>query len=198
MKNILQLSYKPLIVIREYKLIFFTWFLFTVLAGQIGVFSNFIIRVINGDLTFSQSLFLDSVNGSFYTYSIALLASVLGPLFVNLIENHPTKFKSIKIITIIISIFTLYFAGVFYSSSSVKSNFESLKELSYGIDWWQFFFLVISIFIAIYSFSVIRLENNYDKYKIFDDNYSNLDDEKVDSLNDKSEDIKTDSKGNKI
>ena len=198
MKNIWQLSYKPLEVIKENRLIFFIWFLFTVLAGQIGVFSNFIIRVLNGNLTFSQSLYLDSINGSFYTYSIALLASVLGPLFVNLIENHPTKFKSIKIIAIITSIFTLYFAGVFYSSSSSKNFSNVLKELSYRIDWWQLIFLIISIFIAIYSYSVLRLENNYDKYKELDDSFSNQDDEQVEELNKEIVEIKTDSKGNKI
>lgn len=198
MKNIWQLSTKPFEVISENKLIFLTWFLFTVLAGQIGVISNFIIRVINGDLSFSQSLFLDSINGSFYTYSIALLASVLGPLFVNLIENHPTKFKSIKILTIIVSIFTLFFAGVFYSSSPNDLNIENLKNLTYNIDWWQFTFLLLSIIISVYSFSVIRLENNYDKYKELDDNFASKDDAKVDEMNDKTEDLKTDSKGNKI
>lgn len=198
MKNILQLSTKPLEVISENKLIFFIWFLFTVLAGQIGVLSNFIIRVINGNLSFSQSLFLDSVNGSFYTYSIALLASILGPLFVNLIENHPTKFKSIKILTIIVSIFTLFFAGVFYSSSSNETNFETLRKLTLGIDWWQLIFLIFSIIIAVYSFSVIRLENNYDKYRDLDDNFASEDDAKVDKINDKSEKLTTDSKGNKI
>lgn len=198
MKNIWQLSTKPFEVIGENKLIFFTWFLFTVLAGQIGVLSNFIIRVINGNLNFSQSLFLDSINGSFYTYSIALLASVLGPLFVNLIENHPTKFKSIKILTIILSIFTLFFAGIFYSSSSSDVNLKTLKDLSLSIDWWQLFFLLLSIIIAVYSFSVIRLEHNYDKYKDLDDNYSSKDDAKVDDINDKSDKLTTDSKGNKI
>tara|TARA_R100000353_G_scaffold170772_2_gene134734 strand:+ start:89 stop:685 length:597 start_codon:yes stop_codon:yes gene_type:complete len=198
MKNIWQLSTKPFEIISENKLIFLTWFLFTVLAGQIGVISNFIIRVINGDLSFSQSLFLDSINGSFYTYSIALLASVLGPLFVNLIENHPTKFKSIKILTIIVSIFTLFFAGVFYSSSPNDINIENLKNLTYNIDWWQLTFLLLSIIISVYSFSVIRLENNYDKYKELDDNFASKDDAKVDEMNDKTEDLKTDSKGNKI
>ncbi|WP_167343166.1 hypothetical protein [Nonlabens sp. SY33080] len=198
MKNIWQLSTKPFEVISENKLIFLTWFLFTVLAGQIGVISNFIIRVINGDLSFSQSLFLDSINGSFYTYSIALLASVLGPLFVNLIENHPTKFKSIKILTIIVSIFTLFFAGVFYSSSPNNLNIENFKNLTYNIDWWQFTFLLLSIIISVYSFSVIRLEYNYDKYKELDDNFASKDDAKVDEMNDKTEDLKTDSKGNKI
>ncbi|MEE4000522.1 hypothetical protein V1T75_09230 [Tenacibaculum sp. FZY0031] len=198
MKNIWQLSTKPFEVISENWLIFLTWFLFTVLAGQIGVLSNFIIRVINGDLSFSQSLFLDSINGSFYTYSIALLASVLGPLFVNLIENHPTKFKSIKILTIIVSIFTLFFAGVFYSSSPNDINIEKLKNLTYNVDWWQLTFLFLSIIISVYSFSVIRLENNYDKYKELDDNFASKDDAKVDEMNDKTEDLKIDSKGNKI
>lgn len=198
MNSILQFTFKPFAVVKDNRLVFFTWFLFTILAGQIGVISNFIIRVINGNITFSQSLYLDSSNGSFYTYSIALLASVLGPLFVNLIENHPTKFKSLKILTIIVSIFTLFFAGVFYASSSNNSTYSALKDLNFQIDWWQLIFLFFSILIAVYSFSVIRLELNYDKYKELDENYSTKDDEIVDELNENIEILNTDSKGNKL
>jgi len=189
---------QPFTVISDNKLIFLTWFLFTVFAGQIGVFSNFIIRVLNGNLSFSQSLYLDSSNGSFYTYSIALLASVIGPLFVNIIEKHPTSFKAIKILTIIISIFTLFFAGVFYTSSSNNNGFELSNIVDYNVDWWQMSFLIISIFLAVYSFSVLRLENNPQKYQELADNYSRRDNEQVDNLNIDSENLNVDSKGNQL
>lgn len=49
------------------------------------------------DLSVAKSICIDSQSGSFYTYSIALIASILGPLFVGLLEDSPTRFKTIKV-----------------------------------------------------------------------------------------------------
>jgi hypothetical protein len=198
MKDKLKLFVKPFNTIKDNKLIFLIWFLFTVFAGQIGIISNFIIRYINGSYSFQETIYLDSNNGSFYTYSIALLAATLGPLFVNMTEKSPTKFKSIKILTIVVSIFTLLFASVFYTSTQSDNIHSGIRNLFFKIDIWQFVFLVISVIISIYAYSVLRLESNYGKYKELDDNFAEEDDENVDNLNNSSHSITVDLKGNKL
>ena len=166
--NPIKLSLKPFLTIKEHKLIFFLWFIFTVFAGQIGVISNLIIRYINGKSTFEEVIYFESVNGSFYIYSIALLATTIGPLFVNLIEKPQTKFKEIKVITIVIAIFTLLFASVFYTSTQPNMVNVSTQNLSFSIDKWQLGFFLSSIILSVYAYSVLRLEYNPEQYKDLD------------------------------
>lgn len=174
-KNIfgaIKLYLKPFLTIKDHKLIFFLWFAFTVFAGQIGVISNIIIRYINGKSSFQEVIYSESINGSFYIYSIALLASTLGPLFVNLIEKPQTKFKGIKVVTIVLAIFTLLFASVFYTSTQPNITNLDIYASSFNIDKWQLGFLLTSILLSIYAYSVLRLEHNPDQYKELDEHTS--------------------------
>ncbi len=192
--------WKPWTIIPDNKLIFFVWFMFTILASQIGTIINLIIRVINGELSFIQSIYQESVNGSFYTFSIVLIASLLSPLFINFVENSPTHFKSIKIVLITILIFTLFFAGIFYSTS-VKDNYniEHLSEILYSVDIYQLIFFIIAIILALYAFCVNRLDLNKEKYEELNDNdYREKDDKARDALSNGIENIITDNKGNNI
>lgn len=190
---------KPWTIIPNNKLIFFVWFMFTILASQIGTIINLIIRVLNGELSFIQSIYLESINGSFYTFSIVLIASLLSPLFINFVENSPTHFKSIKIVLITILIFALFFAGIFYSTSITPSyDIESLSSLDYSIDTCQLIFFIIAIILALYAFNVSRLDLNKEKYKDLNDDYREMDDEARDSLSNDLESVTTDNKGNKI
>lgn len=188
---------EPWTVIPDNKLIFFVWFMFTILASQIGIIINLIIRVLNGELSFIQSIYLESINGSFYTFSIVLIASLLSPLFINFVENSPTHFKSIKIVLITILIFALFFAGIFYSTSITNSyDIGTLSNLDYSVDICQLIFFVIAIILALYTFNVSRLDLK--KHKALNDDYGEMDDEGVKALSNKAENITTDNKGNKI
>ncbi len=191
--------FQPFTVISDYKLVFFLWFAFTIISGQLGIIINTVVRYYTNDITFFQSIAIDSSNGNFYTYSIALLASVLGPLFINLIETEPNKFKSIKITTITVSIFLLFFSGIFYSLSATvnKISFD-ISQSNFKIDKPQLFFYLFAIIIATYTFSLVKLDLNYDKFKGLDDNYKQEDDENVESLISKSKSVNTDNKGNKL
>lgn len=192
--------WKPWTVIPNSKLIFFVWFMFTLFAAQIGTIINLILRVIYGDLSLSQSIYLESQNGSFYTFSIVLIASLLSPLFINLVENSPTHFKSIKIILITILIFTLFFAGIFYSTSAKNDyDIEYLSSLTYSVDTWQLFFFITAILLALYAFCVNRLDLDKEKYKDLNDvDYKKIDDDARDNLSEGIGNITLDNKGNKI
>lgn len=199
MNGISKILIKPFKTIFNNLPIFLIWFLFTVLAGQLGIICNLIIRYINSDYSFSQTIYLDSVNGSFYTYSIALLAAALGPLFIDLISNLDSKFKIIKVFTIIASMFTLIFASVFYTSTQSINTLLDVKELVLVVDRWQLGFLIISVTISVYSYSVLRLDHNPEEFEdIKDKDYAKSDDKKVVKLSKKSDLITDDSKGNKL
>lgn len=198
MKYIKQII-EPLKVIKIEKNYFILWFVFTVFAGQIGTITNIILRGNFKGYSIAESLLLDSNSGSFYTYAIALFASTLGLLFVNIIERNPTKFKSFKIFLLVLTIFSLFFAGIYYSTSTIKSiNDFSQIHTAIKIDWPQLIFLVLSIIFAVYTFSITRLDLNYERFKHLDDNYAEKDDENVDKLDEKVEGVKTDKKGNKL
>lgn len=191
--------FEPLKVIKIEKNYFILWFVFTVLAGQIGVITNVILRGNFKNYSITESLLLDSNNGSFYTYAIALFASTLGLLFVNIIERNPTKFKAFKVFLLVFTIFSLFFSGIYYSASTIKSiNDVNQTFTSISIDWPQLIFLALSIIFAVYTFSITRLDLNYERFKHLDDNYAEKDDENVNSLGDKVGSVKTDKKGNKL
>lgn len=188
---------EPWGIIKRKPMSFFLFCLFTVFAGQIGILINLIIRVSSGKFSLVESLYLDSISGSFYTFSIALIASALGPLFVNFVEKSPTEFRSIKITTISITIFILFFTGIFYSIST--TNPESIGIISFGIDWPQLSFFLLAIVISLFSFNLLELENFKDDYAdINDDNYAGVEDELVKTIVQSSTQIKTDKKGNKL
>ncbi len=93
----------------------------------------------------------------------------------------------------------MFFAGIYYSTSTIKSiNDFSIVHSSINIDWPQLIFLILSIVFAIYTFSITRLDLNYERFKHLDDNYAEKDDENVDKLDEKVEGVKTDKKGNKL
>ncbi|OXA73024.1 hypothetical protein B0A67_06160 [Flavobacterium aquidurense] len=188
---------EPWGIIKRKPMSFFLFCLFTVFAGQIGILINIIIRVSSEKFSLVESLYLDSVSGSFYTFSIALIASALGPLFVNFVEKSPTEFRSIKITTISITIFILFFTGIFYSIST--TNPESIGITSFGIDWPQLSFFLLAIVVSLFSFNLLELENFKDDYAdINDDNYASVEDELVKTIVQSATHIKTDKKGNKL
>ncbi len=188
---------KPWGIIKRKTMSFFLFCLFTVFAGQIGIIINLIIRLSNGKFNLEQSLYLDSISGSFYTFSIALIASALGPLFVNFVEKSPTEFRSIKITTISITIFILFFTGIFYSISTTTQN--PIKLNSFGIDWPQLILFIMAIVISLFSFNLLELDNFKEDFNdINDQDYAIIEDNDVKKLSKKVATVNTDSKGNKM
>ncbi|EDJ4460224.1 hypothetical protein GE645_22280, partial [Salmonella enterica] len=99
------LSY-PFDAIRKNKREFFIWIVFTVVCGQMGIIANIIIRYYSHSIPLDQSIYIEGSSGSFYTFSIALIASALGPMFVTFFSSK-LEFKTIKIISIILLIILL-------------------------------------------------------------------------------------------
>lgn len=157
MKKFLILIRDPFKVINENKSDFLIWFLFTILTGQFGILANFIVRYYTSGTSLPNSIFIESTNGSFYTFSIALIASLLGPIFLNFIKSDKIQFRTLKTFTIIIAIFYLFITGVIYASIQSKSSGITFFN-NFKIDFTQTFIYIFAILFASYGYCILRLE----------------------------------------
>lgn len=188
----------PFTVIKHNKADFCIWFIFTIFAGQLGIILNIVIRKYSYNTSLSHSIYLDSITGSFYTFVIATVASMLGPLFINIVNSERLKFKILKVLATIVTIFTLFFTGVIYSVTQSKNN-PSLENIKIKIDSTQLAIYIFSIFVCIYAYSLIKLDDHQKKYGHLDDPpFSVVDDQKVASVTQESKSLVDDGKGNRL
>ncbi len=148
------LSY-PFDAIRKNKREFFIWIVFTVVCGQMGIIANIIIRYYSHSIPLGQSIYIEGSSGSFYTFSIALIASALGPMFVTFFSSK-LEFKTIKIISIILLIILLQLSGIIYAATQSKDLIlPNSNDLTFGLT--QPIIYVISIVLVGYTFGVLKL-----------------------------------------
>lgn len=148
-------------------------------------------KLLNGT-PISNSILFDFLNGSFYTFSIALVASVLGPIFINLINSERLPFRTLKTFTIIISIFYLFITGIIYAA--VQANdIRTIMNCDASVDYTQLIFYLIAIFIAIYGYSILRLESSGLNFANIDDPpFNEQDDVNVEEIIQEGKDIEQD------
>jgi hypothetical protein len=195
MKKMLMIIRDPFSVISENKSEFFIWFLFTIITGQIGIIANFIVRYYTNNTSITHSIYEDSINGSFYTFSIALVASLLGPIFINFINAKKLQFKTLKTFTIIIATFFLFITGIIYASIQSNSSI-TLAKLNLEIDNTQLTIYILAIAIASYGYCILRLEDSgLDFHTIDDPIFSEEDDKNVEETINISKSIKHDENG---
>ena len=186
----------PFKVINEDKIGFFIWFLFTIIAGQLGVVVGLVSRYYRDGIGFEESIYLESAIGSFYTYGIAMTSSALGPLFASFIHNSKPKFSSLKIITISLTLFFLLLSSIIYAS--IQSVFAKDGVNHYSVDFSQLFVYLTTIFICVYSYCLLKID--LPKYEHLDDSklYNEQDDEEVNNNILESKHIADDGFGKKI
>ncbi|EGQ8739896.1 MULTISPECIES: hypothetical protein [Vibrio harveyi group] len=192
----LQYIVDPFKVIKNDKLEFFIWFVFTIFAGQLGILANIIIRYFSHSIPVSQSIYLDSAAGSFYTYAIAIAASALGPLFANFIKNKRPEFTSLKIVSIILVIFFLVLSGVIYAAVQIKSLTSEPLSLDLVLDVPQFTIYVLAIFIGLYTYCLLKISSP--DYSHLDDSFNEQDDATVKEVVSDSKKLKDDGTGVKL
>lgn len=158
--------FQPFRIIYIHGMAFFLWFSFTLIGGLIGIVVSIIHNSLFGGLTFTEAMYIESRNGSFYTYSIAIVASVLSTAFIVFAENSRLRFRRHQIVTITISIFLLFFGGVFYALSIEAPLVEEMQKINdISINWRQLSVVGVSILVAIYSFCVCRLDSHAEQFK---------------------------------
>lgn len=167
---------RPFHIISMHPMAFFLWLAFTLFGGLIGIIVSIIRNTLFGGLCFSEALFLESKNGSLYTYSIAMVAAVLSSVFITFAESKKLRFRRQQIVTITISIFVLFFSGVFYALSMEAPAVSEIRELGpMTINWKLLCIVVIAILVSIYSFCVCRLDSHEDQFKDITDPHNKED-----------------------
>lgn len=177
--------FSPFKVIKKKFGIFFLWLVFTLLGGLLGPFVSSLTNVCFIGKKLSESIIIDARNGTFYTYSIVLIASSIGGLFIKLIsEDYKVGFKRIKLFFIATSIFPLLIGSVLYSGSLSHKCQITKNSFPYIMDTAQFVIFCIGILLAIYAFCLEYMTLFPDDFKnVSDDNYHEQDDEAVKELN---------------
>ena len=172
----------PFKVIQENKSDFLIWFLFTIVTGQFGILANFIVRHYTSGTSLSNSIYIESTNGSFYTFAIALIASLLGPIFLNFIKSERIQFRTLKTFTIIVAIFYLFITGIIYASLHSKFISSSLIG-NLSIDITQTVIYVFAIIFASYGYCILRLELSHLNFNnINDPLFNEQNDEQVEKI----------------
>lgn len=112
---IFQYLYKPFYVIRQNKANFTIWFLSTILGGNLGLASNVLIRKYINNLSLIDSIVLDYHSGSFYIFSIVLLASSVGNVLIDFLSKRNTDFKSLKVVWLALTFLLSLLCSLAYS-----------------------------------------------------------------------------------
>ena len=197
-KKLLKLIFDPITVVQHYKTEFTLWFIFTIIAGQLGILVNFIIRYYSYGTSIPTSIYLDSISGSFYIFSIATVASMLGPLFINILSSDKLVFKTLKVLTTVITIFFLFFSGIVYSVIQSKGGTPP-NNLHLKLHWTQTIVYILSLFLCFYVYCILKLDNHQKKYKHLNEPiFSEQDDSRVAAVTQESKTVIDDGKGNKL
>lgn len=162
----------PLETLLFHKVELFLWFSFVIVAGLLGVIINIIKRWIFDGWDFFVALGPDSAAGSFYTFSLVMISSLIYPLFSRFIKSEKPEYRKIHIVFITILIFTLLFCGIYYSFSTLNQPMEAYDGLhnnEMDIDYSQLFFFVLVIIFSVYSFGLTLIGQHEDELHLSDD-----------------------------
>lgn len=184
---------RPFSTIRRNKADFLLWFMFTVIAGQFGVFANIILNTVGTDHGLLYSIYQDSYNGSFYTFGIAVATSSLGLLYSDFIKRHSIRFNKMKVLYSMIIFFFVMFSGIAYASSQLAKNSQKNDISSYALDIPQLLVYVFSLLICTYCYCLMSLDPEKDSD--LDDPFHQVDTKKANESIVKSKSIKDDGKG---
>src|SRR5215831_19575775 len=90
---------KPLTVIPQVQGAFWIFVLVTIVFGQTSIWLPLLFSVGNQNMTFGAVLTDRLIAGSFYTFSISLIASRITPFLTEYLDKRDIRFRHIKVIT---------------------------------------------------------------------------------------------------
>ena len=160
--------FSPFHIVTMHRAAFFVWLMFTLFGGLAGVAIS-IMRHLwfeNTTYTFKEALYIETVNGSLYTYAIATIAAVLSGLFVLFAEKEKLNYRTLQIPTAALAVFVLLFGGVFYALNINTSNTIVVppKE-SIILDWKQIIVMALALFFSIYAFCLCRIDDHVSEFE---------------------------------
>ena len=162
------------------------WIMFSLMFGLFGIAFNIFAHI--PQMIIWDALLNEFAVNSFYTYSIVLLASSMGSLFIKLNKDKMLTFSTIKLWLMVILFFVLFMSAFLC---------QGMEKFSHHF-WMQFAYFVISIALAIYSFCVCHLDECPDEFANLQTKYSEEEKKELTSMITQSQKVTTDSNGNKI
>lgn len=193
---ILQYFYKPFCVIVQNKANFTVWFLFTILGGNLGLASNILIRKYINKISFVDSIVLDYHSGSFYIFSIVLLASSVGNVLIDILSKRNTDFKSLKVVWFALTFLLSLLCSIAYSVYICAQTPQISNDVS-G-DFLQLILFLLSIVFSTYSFCLVLMDANDASFASISDRYERIEEKKILEMSEKVTNITNDGNGLKL
>lgn len=190
----------PFVVCCKKPVEFFLWFMFVIVAGQLGTIINVVKRCLFDGQSLSVALCPDSMAGNFYTFSLVLLSSLLGPLFVRMFHKEQPEFRGVSIIFVTIQFFAILLCAVFFSFATQNVMFVDYKNLTSEMvvaDVPQIMFFILAVTFACYSFGLQYL-NEFSVFNSLDEDYRKKEDAEKKKMKAEMDTIKDDGKGTKL
>lgn len=172
----------PFCICFKHKVEFFVWIMFVIFAGQLGTIINIIKRWVFGGWELLPSFGPDSASGSFYTFALVLIASLVAPVFLRFVKKESPEYRNISIVFVTLLIFSLVLCAIFYSFATKDMNSVDFSKLTNGnmhTDWKQLVFFCLSIVFAWYSFGLSLSPSHEADLKL---DYQELDDKTREGL----------------
>ena len=191
--------FAPFIVCFKHRVDWAIWFLFVIIGSQLGTIVNLVNRSLFNGWSFKSALYPDSLSGSFYTFALVMMASLIAPIFIRFRNKKEPEFRSVGILFSAILIFVMILCAVFFSFSSqqflsTSVNFSEVQSENLHIDFKQLTFFIIAILFAWYAFGLGLMGEHREMIEI-DDSYVNKEDKQVKAISKGVSDVKTDGKG---
>lgn len=143
------------------------WIAFSLIGGAVGIVVSILRHwLFTPDTSLYDAIIIEMINGAFYTYSIALIASVLGSVFINFVDNEQFRYRKYKLGLIAISVYALLFGGILYALSIHSYSKEELERIDIHFSWGQIVIMIIALVLSVYAFFVCRMDEHTD---LFDD-----------------------------
>ena len=173
--TILNCMWYPFCVIRHHLHDFCLWFVFVILASQLGIIINVIKRWGFDGNGFQEALVPDSESGYFYTFCIVMCASLIWPIFKTITHRKQPEYNLINTILLAVLFIIVLLGAVFFSFSSISPHrfYVHFCDDWKALDVPQFICFILAIIFSIYSFGLTYLPNHQDKFPIYDDYWKN-------------------------
>lgn len=195
MKRLILYLTRPFKVIGYNKTSFFVWVLCTFLGGNLGVIINIVIRHYLYEMNLWESVSYDLCSGTFYVFVIAMLASSFGTLLIDFWTKENNDFKQPKIIWLSVTFFLCTIISIFYSaytSSLMRGNVEKY------FDFWQIVFLIVGLFLGIYSYCLLLMDAQNEDFWVLSDKYEQKENKSIQKMSKESIQMSEDSNGVKL
>ena len=193
----------PIYICKFHKVKTFLWFMFVIVAGQLVTIINIIQRTVFDNWPIGRALIPDSLSGNFYTFSLVLLASLLGPLFIDFIKDEKPHYRKIGMVFVTILIFTIILCAVFYSFathniSNSNIDYNNLRNSDICVDIPQLIFYICALVFARYYFGYSLLEHHEKDIHLSDEEYRDREELEKENLSEQALTVTDDGKGVKI